>query len=61
LDFKHKAKSHENKKNFSYANFSFDCFSNVALFKILVKGSQDVGGNNKLVDIISYISALTFL
>jgi len=30
-------------------------FQMFALFKILVKGSQDVGGNNKLVDIISYI------
>jgi len=35
-------------------------FQMFALFKILVKGSHDVGGNNKLVDVISYVSALTF-
>jgi len=28
-----------------------------ALFKLLVKGSQDVGANINLVDIISYVSA----
>ena len=61
LDFKHKAKSRENKKHFYMQSFPSIVFRMFAFFKILVKGSQDVGANNNLADIISYIQALTFL
>jgi len=39
------------QETFLYANFSFDCFSNVCTFQNTFEDSQDVRADSKLVDI----------
>jgi len=38
-------------RNILYANFSFDCFSNICTFQDTFEGLQDVNAGSKLVDI----------